>query len=255
MISTLFPTLIINYDPDTDDSLYFKKDDELYALWNPTSDYSFSYDVPSAYKSKLDYEIILYYADIQNGTNNLFSPDGTVQIKGQNASYNLTILTDESECVTDWYALSVSGMGVDNVSLSKKENGYILSASNLRNVVIKAENNDIRATRTFSANADSVFIYEIDENTIGLRIDDDGDGTYETELPVGQDKFLMGDVNGDGIITIDDGTAIQKYLAEIIIFSDSQLMAANVNNDDPVTINDVTLIQKYLAELIDGFGS
>ena len=65
----------------------------------------------------------------------------------------------------------------------------------------------------------------------------------------------MGDVNGDGIITIDDGTAIQKYLAEIIIFSDSQLMAANVNNDDPVTINDVTLIQKYLAELIDGFGS
>ena len=39
------------------------------------------------------------------------------------------------------------------------------------------------------------------------------------------------------------------------MFSDSQLMAANVNNDDLLTINDVTLIQKYLAELIDGFGS
>ena len=65
---------------------------------------------------------------------------------------------------------------------------------------------------------------------------------------------LTGDVNGDGIVTIDDATAIQKYLAKLITLDDAALKAADANGDGIVTIDDATAIQKYLAHFIDNLG-
>lgn len=61
-------------------------------------------------------------------------------------------------------------------------------------------------------------------------------------------KIVLGDVNNDGIINMDDVTDIQRYVAGIIDFTDNQLKAANVyDKDDAITINDVTELQRYLA--------
>lgn len=61
-------------------------------------------------------------------------------------------------------------------------------------------------------------------------------------------EYLIGDTNGDGRITIIDVTEIQRHLAEIIHFSDEQLMLADTNGDGKVDIGDATHLQKYLAE-------
>jgi len=59
---------------------------------------------------------------------------------------------------------------------------------------------------------------------------------------------LIGDVNLDGKVTIDDATMIQKAMAELIKLDDTQKKAADTNGDGQVDINDVTHLQKYLAE-------
>lgn len=60
---------------------------------------------------------------------------------------------------------------------------------------------------------------------------------------------LLGDVNGDGKVGIDDATNIQKYMAEILDFTDKQKELADVNKDGKVGVDDVTLIQKHMAGL------
>lgn len=65
-----------------------------------------------------------------------------------------------------------------------------------------------------------------------------------------QPENLLGDVNGDGEVTVDDVTAIQMHLADIITLDESKLELAEVNGDGVVTIDDVTRIQMYLSSII-----
>ncbi|WP_405342368.1 dockerin type I repeat-containing protein, partial [Ruminococcus sp.] len=58
---------------------------------------------------------------------------------------------------------------------------------------------------------------------------------------------LLGDVDGDGVVTITDATVIQRYLLSMGNLSDKQIKAADVDSDGEITIIDVTLIQRYLA--------
>ena len=67
-------------------------------------------------------------------------------------------------------------------------------------------------------------------------------------------KSIIGDVNGDGVISIADATTLQKYLANIVDFDDEQLAVADTNGDGSVSIADATQIQKYLAQLIPSLG-
>ena len=73
------------------------------------------------------------------------------------------------------------------------------------------------------------------------------DGTLPCGTPF---QNLKGDVNGDGKVNINDATAIQSYLAELVYFNSNRRLAADVNRDGQVTIDDATQIQRYLAELI-----
>ncbi|WP_293969604.1 dockerin type I domain-containing protein [uncultured Ruminococcus sp.] len=65
--------------------------------------------------------------------------------------------------------------------------------------------------------------------------------------------YLLGDVNGDGKVTVVDATTIQQYLAGLTTLSSAQLAAGDVNGDGNITVADATQIQKYIAGLIDKF--
>lgn len=56
----------------------------------------------------------------------------------------------------------------------------------------------------------------------------------------------IGDVNGDGYISIIDATIIQSYLCGQIELTANQLKAGDFDFDGTVTISDSTAIQKYL---------
>ena len=64
------------------------------------------------------------------------------------------------------------------------------------------------------------------------------------------EEIILGDVNGDGKIDIDDVTLIQKYIANMQSFTEEQQKTADVTNDGKINIDDVTFIQKQIAGLI-----
>lgn len=66
---------------------------------------------------------------------------------------------------------------------------------------------------------------------------------------------LMGDVNGDGFVSISDATDIQRHIAELELIPDEALSYAMVSDDDELSVSDATLVQMYVAEMIEEFPS
>lgn len=65
--------------------------------------------------------------------------------------------------------------------------------------------------------------------------------------------YMLGDVNGDGDILVDDATLVQKHAAGLETLTGAALKAADVNGDGEVNVADATQIQKYAAGLINKF--
>ena len=74
-----------------------------------------------------------------------------------------------------------------------------------------------------------------------------------TEKSATPSDYTLGDVNGDGYITVADATLVQQHAAELITLTGNALLAADTSKDGYVTVADATLIQRYAAELIDEF--
>lgn len=71
----------------------------------------------------------------------------------------------------------------------------------------------------------------------------------ESDLKV----IVYGDSNLNGTVNSKDATAVQKYLANILTFTEDQKRASDVDGDGIVTAQDSTLIQNYLAGIISEF--
>ena len=59
--------------------------------------------------------------------------------------------------------------------------------------------------------------------------------------------FTLGEINGDGIISISDVTAAQQHLADIITLEGACLNAADTNQDGTLDVTDAENLQKYIA--------
>lgn len=57
----------------------------------------------------------------------------------------------------------------------------------------------------------------------------------------------IGDTDGNDSINIKDATTIQKYLANLIMLKDTNLILADTDKSEKVNIKDATTIQKWLA--------
>lgn len=69
----------------------------------------------------------------------------------------------------------------------------------------------------------------------------------ESAVYAGLFAKVLGDVDGNGVLTIADATLIQKYSASIISLTDEQLALADMNSDGAVNVNDATAIQRALV--------
>ncbi|MGN0459519.1 MAG: starch-binding protein [Ruminococcus sp.] len=56
----------------------------------------------------------------------------------------------------------------------------------------------------------------------------------------------IGDVDGDGDISIKDATMVQKYLCHVTVLDEESVLCADMDKDGRVNIKDATAIQKYL---------
>lgn len=61
-------------------------------------------------------------------------------------------------------------------------------------------------------------------------------------------NLAVPDSDGDGAVSIQDATAVQRFLAEFAAFSAPQQRLADLNRDGRVDIGDVTALQRRLAQ-------
>ena len=220
-------------------------DRKFYALDN-TKVCSFSYNEPSDYSMMMDYENVSYFAKVENGKSTTVKPSGCINLEGDKIKYSLTMMTNNSNNKSDWYSITVSGSNTNNVTLTKREDGYLIktdsSEDSLGYITITAKNNSGKITVAYNTQSSSAIIKK-DENNIAVMVNSNEDGDYDKKLSP------MGDVNGNGVVDINDVTAIQYHLAELETLNDNQLAFADVNGNGAFDINDATQLQKNLAGL------
>ena len=129
----------------------------------------------------MDYENCDLYGYSSLGKSVIFDKKGFVSIEGETGDYEMA-MTFDCDYPTDWFYINVSGTGASDISLLKEKNGYVLSGDHLKKIQICTKNMTDSASIGFSTDYKKVFIYEIDKNTIGLKVDKDNNGTYETSI-------------------------------------------------------------------------
>lgn len=67
--------------------------------------------------------------------------------------------------------------------------------------------------------------------------------------PVDSDGVALGDVNGDGVISITDYTLVRLHILSLRPIPDHMLAAADVNRDGVISITDYTLIRLHILGL------
>ena len=67
--------------------------------------------------------------------------------------------------------------------------------------------------------------------------------------PSGTDDLMIGDVDGDGEVTILDATNVQRILTKLITPTDAMLAAGDYDHDGLLTILDANRIQRFLVNL------
>ncbi len=83
-----------------------------------------------------------------------------------------------------------------------------------------------------------------------------GDTEEATDVTQGSSKpqpatLVYGEVNGDGVINVNDATAIQKHSVGIQALAEKYVPVADVNGDGRINVMDATYVQKYAGSLGD----
>ena len=100
-----------------------------------------------------------------------------------------------------------------------------------------------------------VYRIELDGTTTNMdAVYEDGYLVFTTEhfseyAVVAPSEKMMGDVDGNGKITIADAVMIQKHIAHILTLSDEQCAVADVDENGKITVADAVMIQKYIANV------
>lgn len=226
-----------------------------FVMTDAESGYTLSSLDPEIMNLEMNYEHSLMIAKPQGADSVAFHPDGFVEISGEKSDYTLEMIFNDGHYQGSWYDFSVTGIG-RTASLRKTEDGYVLTAANLDNVRVEACGDTAEASLTFSAPVHSVLLYEEEAETIGVRADVDGDGTYET--PVEElTAQSVGDMNADAVVNSTDAAELLIAAAAAGSGTDTgltavQKYAADVNKDGTLDAVDASLILRYAAAVGTG---
>ena len=225
-----------------------------FAMKDASKGYALKLATTEAVDLSMRYENSIFDVTGSNGNIAVFDPSGYVSLEGSDTTYNFNMIYNDGYHTTDWYSFQVDGNHVDAANMKQTENGYVLHADNLSNVTAQAYNDDATAKVTFSTDYTDVLLYEIDEETIGVAVDTNGDGTYETTIAksdsTSEDTVAYGDVNTDNVVDLRDTIVLNKYLANIIQFSDVQMANADCYKDGNLDEKDASTLMQFVISLI-----
>ena len=66
----------------------------------------------------------------------------------------------------------------------------------------------------------------------------------------GETEYLLGDLNGDGLVTSADAVLLSRSLTDLAELTAEQQKAADINGDGVITSADAVILVRFLAELI-----
>ena len=142
---------------------------------------------------------------------------------------------------------SVAGFSADEVTIT-----YTYNKSGTSTVLsnLQVKNNATGAVRS------EKFVFLVKYTTEG---DPDGktvkliDGVYTIPPEANGVKIegnILGDVNGDGFVAVDDANLISLYLAKKVTLGELAMLAADVNDDTFVAVDDANGVSLHLAKKI-----
>ncbi|MBQ8687674.1 MAG: hypothetical protein IJ512_03870, partial [Ruminococcus sp.] len=221
-----------------------------YLLMDAEAGYSVGQSEPLPMDLSMEYENCLFDASSAAGSEIIFDQSGYVSVSGESAAYRIRMIYNEGYHDTDWYGIELSGSNANKAVLEQTEGGYLLSGSNLQNIAVSAFNDDVTAKIAFTTEYTEVFLYEIDEMTIGAAVDTDGNGTYETMLETeAVDTGLTGDADKSGAVDLSDASEVLSVYANLAAgISVEENAAADVDQNGAVDLADASLILSYYAQ-------
>jgi hypothetical protein len=206
---------------------------------------------PSNLELSMRYENNSFRASSDKATAVDFLPDGTISIETIDGDFNVSATFNEGFYSLPWYTVKAIGSKSDFAELEQVDDGFILRGDNLGDIAVKANNDNIIAGVGFSTEYNSVLIYAVDDNTIGIKADTDNDGVYETSVET--TEYIAGDVNGDGTIDVRDATLLKQKIVKLTDINNIQTMNSDVINDNTIDVKDLGQLIKYIIKVIDKF--
>lgn len=226
-------------DTDTDDN----KETVNALLLNAGASYEYDSIGISDFNATLDYPDSRLKADVTNGSYAVYIPDKSVSFEGKNSSYNLSMVLNEGHHPTDWYKIEVSGDEADTGEITVTEDGYVLKSDGLKNgVSIEVSNKQSKAKLDLYAVSDKILIYQLSKDRIGIKLDTNNDGIFETKYT----PSYLGDANSDNIVSIADAVRLQKYLLNEESIDKKEHIALDINMDGNVDVFDYILMRKKI---------
>ena len=152
-------------------------------------------------------------------------------------------------------AKEINYYGVFNRCTAAKD-GYFLEfdEENNKNVIVYDKDWNLMGSFTFDSNTTYTLV-----GNCGLTEKTQYDATAGAidiisrfnvgEFEIVEKRRLLGDVDGDGEVTIVDATFIQRKLASIPIPFEFNETVADTDGDNDVSVIDATYIQRWLASL------
>lgn len=121
----------------------------------------------------------------------------------------------------------------------------VLKAKSYNLEIINKSNNGVISKNNLTENS---FIIFLDSGKYSVRIISDNNVVSDSmDFEIEYKDQLIGDVNRDGKISVNDVTELQMYISQSKDFSDEQKILADYNQDGIIDVLDVTDIQKLIA--------
>lgn len=179
-----------------------------------------------------------------------YAASGEVWINNGAITFAATVITSHIDIAT---GKKIASDVVSEKTKVTSSDTYTTSAVAGKNVITP-----LNATGNYSAGViNVVYLYdsgEVPTTAPTTQPTTAQSSTSATEIPsTPSDKVLIGDVDTDGNISINDVSVIQLFISEQSTLTDKQLIAADANDDGSVDVIDATLVQMYLVyNIADG---
>ena len=222
-------------------------------LKDSLSGYSYSIDEPNQMDLNMSYKNCYLTVSADNSSTVKFAPKGYISMEGKNSDYSMNMIFNEGYYTLPWANIQLDGKNSNNVSMDKVDDGILISGDNLTGVTISAIS-DLAFTKvSFSTEYDKALAYAIDDYTIGIKVDKDNNGTFETLLIQSngynkiKDFSIVGDINNDNKISSMDLLLLKRYILgmKIDISNESQL---DINEDSSINLLDLLKLKNYIFE-------